>query len=110
MVYFLDDNFNPNYPEIVSNIKSEDYYVNMMIAWYFATALFKQWDAIFTYLSEKHLTPFVHKKTIQKAIESYRITPDQKNILKGFILFIKANLTGRYILVQTTQPKYTSTV
>ena len=61
---------------------SEEYYVNMMIAWYFATALAKQWDSVISYLEERRLSPWVHKKTIQKAIESYRITQEQKNYLR----------------------------
>ncbi len=61
---------------------SEEYYVNMMIAWYLATALAKQWDATIPYLEERKLSPWVHRKTIQKAVESYRITDEQKVYLK----------------------------
>ena len=60
----------------------EEYYVNMMIAWFYATALAKQWDAAVSYIEEKRLNPWTHNKTIQKARESYRITPEQKEYLK----------------------------
>ena len=70
-------------PEI-RNIRSEEYYVNMMIAWYLATALAKQWEATIPYIEERRLPEWVHRKTIQKAVESYRITPEQKAYLKSF--------------------------
>lgn len=82
MEHFLDDDFDPAYPELVSRIRSEEYYVNMMTAWYFATALAKQYDSVLPYLTEKRLDPWVHNKTIQKAVESLRITPEQKAYLK----------------------------
>lgn len=82
MKYFLDDAFDPAYPQMVAGIKSEEYYVNMMIAWYFATALAKQYEAVLPYLKEQKLDPWTHQKTIQKAIESYRITPKQKEELR----------------------------
>ena len=82
MEHFLDEAFEPEYPELVAGIKSEEYYVNMMIAWYFATALAKQYDAIIPYVEENKLETWTHNKTIQKAVESYRITPEQKNFLK----------------------------
>jgi len=82
MEHFLDDDFDPAYPELVSRIRSGEYYVNMMTAWYFATALAKQYDAVLPYLTEKRLDPWVHNKTIQKAVESFRITPEQKAYLK----------------------------
>ncbi len=82
MKYFLDDAFDPDYPQMVANIKSEEYYVNMMIAWYFATALAKQYEAVLPYLKEQKLDPWTHQKTIQKAIESYRITSKQKEELR----------------------------
>ena len=82
MRHYLDEGFKPEYPEKVAAIRSEEYYVNMMIAWYFATALAKQWDATIPYLKERKLPEWVHRKTIQKAIESYRITPEQKVYLK----------------------------
>ncbi len=82
MVYYLDDHFTPEYPKWVAQIQSEEYYVNMMIAWYFATALSKQWAAVVPYLEGKSLPVWVHNKTIQKAIESYRITAEQKAYLR----------------------------
>ncbi len=82
MRYYLDDGFLTDYLYMVARIKSDDYYVNMMMSWYFATALAKQY--VFTIrLLEDHVLPcWVHNKTIQKAIESYRITPEQKKYLK----------------------------
>ncbi len=82
MRLYLDDDFKPEYAALVAEIQSEEYYINMMIAWYFATALAKQWDTVITYLEERKLSPWVHRKTIQKAIESYRITKEQKTYLK----------------------------
>ena len=82
MVHYLDDCFDPIYPEWVSKVVSNNYYVNMMIAWYFATALAKQYDNVVPYLENHVLSPWIHRKTIQKAIESYRITPEQKQILR----------------------------
>lgn len=82
MNYFLDDRFQPEYLEKVSAVRSEEYYVNMMIAWYFATALAKQYDSTVPFIEEKHLSTWVHNKTIQKAIESYRITDEQKAYLR----------------------------
>ena len=82
MRYYLDEQFKPEYPEIVAEIKSDEYYVNMMRAWYFATALAKQYDQILPYLEEKKLDTWTHNKTIQKAVESYRITPEQKRYLR----------------------------
>ena len=82
MRMYLDEDFTPEYPAMAAEVASEEYYVNMMIAWYFATALAKQWDSVISYLEERRLSPWVHKKTIQKAIESYRITQEQKNYLR----------------------------
>ena len=82
MQHFLDDAFDRSYPEMVSQVRSEEYYVNMMIAWYFATALAKQYEAVLPYIEERQLDPWTHNKTIQKAVESYRITPQQKDYLK----------------------------
>ncbi|MCR4673458.1 MAG: DNA alkylation repair protein [Lachnospiraceae bacterium] len=82
MRYFLDDYFKVEYLERISNIRSEEYYVNMMLAWYFATALTKQYEATLFVIEEKKLEPWVHNKTIQKAIESYRISEEQKNYLR----------------------------
>jgi hypothetical protein len=68
---------------MVAAIRSDEYYVNIMRAWYFATALAKQYDAILPYIEEKRLDKWTHNKTIQKAVESYRITPEQKEYLRG---------------------------
>ncbi|MDO4869452.1 MAG: DNA alkylation repair protein [Bacillota bacterium] len=83
MQHFLDDAFSGEYPEMVAGIKSDEYYINMMIAWYFATALAKQYDAVIPFLEEQRLDKWTHNKAIQKARESYRITPQQKEYLKG---------------------------
>ncbi len=83
MNFYLDDDFKPEYIKLVAKVQSDEYYVNMMIAWYFATALAKQWEAAISYLELHKLSPWVHRKTIQKAVESYRITDEQKVYLKG---------------------------
>ena len=82
MKYFLDEAFLPEYPELVASIASEEYYVKMVVAWYFATALAKQYDAVLPYLTEHRLDVWTHNKTIQKAVESYRISQEQKCYLK----------------------------
>ena len=82
MQHFLDGNFSPEYPEMVAGARSEEYYVNMMRAWYFATALAKQYDSVIPYLEGKKLDIWTHNKTIQKSIESYRITDGQKEHLR----------------------------
>ena len=84
MSLYLDENFKPEYLELAASVRSEEYYVNMMIAWYFATALAKQWEATVPYIEQRKLPQWVHRKTIQKAVESYRITPEQKTYLKSF--------------------------
>ena len=86
MSFYLDDSFNKEHLKLVSNIKSEEYYLNMMIAWYFATALAKQYDSTIKYLEDKKLSPWVHNKTIQKALESYRINDEQKSYLRSLRL------------------------
>lgn len=86
MRLYLDEAFLPEFPELVAQVRSEEYYVNMMIAWYMATALAKQWETIIPYIEQKKLPEWVHRKTIQKAVESYRITPEQKAYLKTFRL------------------------
>ena len=83
MEHFLDNDFDPSYPEIVAAVRSEDYYVNMMIAWYFATALAKQYEAALPYIENRRLAPWTHNKAIQKSVESYRITPERKAFLKS---------------------------
>lgn len=82
MMYYLDDNFDISHHDLVSKIRSSYYYVNMMIAWYFATALAKKWDISIKYIEENKLDKWTHNKTIQKAIESYRITKEQKEYLR----------------------------
>ena len=86
MQHYLDGDFDSAYPKLVAAIRSDEYYINMMIAWYFATALAKQYDAIIPYIEQKKLDPWPHNKAIQKAVESYRITPEQKEYLKTFRL------------------------
>ncbi len=83
MSHFLDDDFIPSYLEIPAGIISDEYYVNMMRAWFFATALAKQWESAFPYIKEKRLDEWTHNKTIQKAAESYRITKEQKDLLRS---------------------------
>ena len=82
MQYFLDERFNTKYADMAAELRSEEYYVNMMIAWYFATALAKQYEQVLPYLEEKRLDAWVHNKAIQKSVESYRITEEQKAYLK----------------------------
>lgn len=82
MRYFLDEHFDVKYADKVAAIRSDEYYINMMIAWYFATALAKQWESILPYLTEQRLDVWTHNKTIQKAVESYRITDGQKTLLR----------------------------
>ena len=84
MRLYLDADFDPEYVRIVAEVKSDEYYVNMMIAWYMATALAKQWDVVIPYIEEHRMPDWVHRKTIQKAVESYRITDEQKRYLKGY--------------------------
>lgn len=83
MEHFLDDDFDPLYPEMVAKLRSEEYYVNMMIAWYFATALAKQYESIIPFIEEKRLDDWTHNKAIQKSLESRRITEEQKLYLKS---------------------------
>ena len=83
MRYYLDENFQMEYPEKVMQIRSKEYYVNMMRAWYFATALAKQPDAALPWLTEKRLDLWTHNKAIQKAVESRRIPLGMKQLLRG---------------------------
>ena len=83
MQHYLDEDFNAAYPELVAGIRSEEYYINMMRAWYFATALAKQYEAAIPFLENRRLDDWTHNRAIQKAIESYRITPEQKVYLKS---------------------------
>lgn len=80
--FYLDEHFSPEHLHIVSKIKSDEYYINMMIAWYFATALAKQYDCTVKFLESHKLSKWVHNKTIQKAMESYRIDADTKTYLR----------------------------
>ncbi len=80
--YFLDDRFDPCYLSWIAHIRREEYYVRMMVAWFFATALAKQYAETVVYLEEKRLSPWIHNKTIQKAVESYRISPEHKQYLR----------------------------
>lgn len=82
MVHFLDEDFDISYPQKVAEIKSDEYYVKMMIAWYFATALAYRYDEILPFIEKMVLDTWTHNKAIQKAVESYRITPQQKEYLK----------------------------
>ena len=83
MTHFLDEDFKKEYLEMVANIHSEEYYVKMVVAWFFATALAKQWDYAVIYLENNRLDVWVHNKTIQKARESLKILEDKKGYLKG---------------------------
>ena len=90
MRYYLDGEFKPEFLEWVASIKSDEYYIRMMQAWFFATALAKQWDTTLPYIEQRRLRPWTHNKSIQKAIESYRITDEQKTLLKT--LKLESNL------------------
>ena len=83
MQHYLEEDFDPAYPRLVADLRSEEYYVNMMRAWYFATALAKRYEDILPYLEGDALDPWTHNKAIQKATESYRVSPEQKAHLKG---------------------------
>lgn len=82
MRFYLENNFDVSYAEMVAKIKSDEYYVNMMRAWYFATALAKNYDEVLPFVENKVLDSWTHNKTIQKAIESYRISDEQKRVLR----------------------------
>ncbi len=82
MKLYLGEAFTPEYLQMVASVKSEEYYVNMMIAWYFATALALQYEAALPYIEERRLAPWTHNKTIQKAVESYRIPQERKGYLR----------------------------
>ncbi len=83
MQHFLDEDFDTSYPELVAVIRSEEYYVNMMIAWYFATALAKQYETVLPFIRSHRLDTWTHNKAIRKSVVSYRITPEQKEYLKS---------------------------
>ena len=82
MEHFLDDDFDIKYAKKVSKVKSEEYYVRMMVAWYMATALAKQYDAVLPIMEDKKMEAWTHNKAIQKAVESYRVSDEHKNYLK----------------------------
>lgn len=82
MKHFLDEDFKSEYLKMPASVHSDEYYVNMMIAWYFATALAKQWDATIPYFEQPVMDKWTHNKAIQKARESYRVTKEQKEYLK----------------------------
>ena len=90
MEHFLDEDFDPAYPEMAARIRSDEYYINMMTAWYFATVLAKQYETVLPYLENRRLDPWTHNKTIQKGVESYRITDEQKAYLKELKIKNKA--------------------
>ena len=83
MTHYLEEDFQENLLEIPATIESEEYYVNMMIAWFYTTALAFRWEETIPYLEKQRLAKWIHNKTIQKAIESYRITPEQKALLRS---------------------------
>ena len=86
MVHYLDEDFSPEFPVLVSEIKSDEYYVKMMIAWYFATALAKRYEEILPFFKKPVLDKWTHNKALQKARESYRISAEQKIELKGLTI------------------------
>lgn len=82
MSHFLDEDFHPAYLDRVAELRSEEYYINMMIAWYFATALAKQYEAAIPYIEDRRLARWTHNKSIQKALESFRVPEDRKAYLR----------------------------
>ena len=90
MQHYLDEDFDETYPEAVAALRSDEYYINMMIAWYFATALAKQYESALPYIENRRLDIWAHNKAIQKAVESRRISPEQKEYLKS----LKINKNG----------------
>ena len=84
MKFYLDENFDERYLHLVASVKSDEYYINMMIAWYFATALAKQWEKTVPYIENEVLDKWTHNKAIQKSVESYRITDEKKEYLKKY--------------------------
>lgn len=79
---FLDEHFKEEYLELAAKTPCDEYYLSMMTAWFFATALAKQYDAALAYLVEKRLDKSTHNRAIQKALESYRIASEQKKFLR----------------------------
>ena len=80
---FLGDDFKPEYPALAAGKKGDDYYLKMMVAWYFATALAKRYDEVIPYFEERRLDEWVHRKAIQKAVESFRVTEEHKEYLRS---------------------------
>lgn len=89
MSFYLDKHFDPAYLKLVAGVRSDEYYVNMMIAWFFATALAKQYEKTLPFIEQRCLDPWTHNKAIQKAIESYRITDEQKAYLRTLKAVLK---------------------
>ena len=82
MAHYLDEDFETEYPQMVAAVQSDEYYVKMMVAWYFATALAKQYNVVLPYIEVQKLDPWIHNKAIQKALESYRIPDEHKTHLR----------------------------
>lgn len=82
MNYYLGDDFKKEHIEHVEQVKLDDYYIKMMIAWYLATGLAKNYDSFVKVIEEKKFDAFTHNKAIQKAIESYRVSDEHKDYLK----------------------------
>ena len=82
MRWFLDEDFDTKYADMAAAVRSDEYYVNMMTAWYFATALAKQYDAVLPYIEQRKLDPWTHNKAIQKATESFRVSDEHKAYLR----------------------------
>ena len=91
MQHYLDEDFKEEYMETVASVRSNEYYIRMMVAWYFATALAKQYNSAVKYLEDRKLNTWTHNKTIQKAVESYRITAEIKEYLKSLRLSSKVD-------------------
>lgn len=89
MNFFLGSNFKTEYADMVAAVRSDEYYVNMMVAWYFATALAKNYDDVIPYIEGRRLSEWAHNKTIQKSVESFRVSDEHKEYLKT--LKIKRN-------------------
>lgn len=92
MRWYLDAYFKPEYADMVAAVRSEEYYVRMMAAWYFATALAKQYDAVLPYFTERKLDAWTHNKAIQKAVESYRVNDEHKTALRRLKVKMKENI------------------
>lgn len=95
MNHFLDEDFRPEYLEIPASIRADEYYLKMMLAWFFAEALIKQWETSIPYLEQERLDPWIHRKTIQKARESTRLTDEQKFLLKNLRTLEKEETSER---------------